>query len=780
MLSLTIGAMAQNTVQVSGSTGSTTWTANNTYILNGYVFVSAGQVLTIEAGTVIKGAAGSGADASALIVAKGGQIFANGTEAAPIVFTYEADPLDGSVAYDTRGQWGGVIILGDASTNFGGPAQIEGIPADNNQAIYGGSNDADNSGVMTYCSIRHGGTELGAANEINGLTLGGVGSATVLDHIEVVSNLDDGIEFFGGTVSITNALVAFCGDDSFDWDQGYRGQNNTNWLAIQDVPNAVGDRGGELDGDDSDDGNVSADEMPFSTPTVNGWTVVGVGGNQGLLFRNGSGGNVINGLLTNVSEGIEIEDKETPEDAFDRWVAGDLTLSNIKVMGTTDALDYDGSEVADGDAQLDAYAAANGVVVDNSLSIDYTFAFDAAGQQATDKLYIEGGQGSGSDWTQGWSFVDERGLFADSFEGGTPLCELGQVYVSEAHTSGTPEDYIEIHNTGNTCSLAGFTLDDELPFADWTFGETVIEAGGYWFDYEDNMSFGSGLSSGGDFVYLGDPAGNVLAVELIASYSEDEAAYGQSFDGPGEINGDAITGCYATPTPGEANAECAPTGCGDPLAANYNADAINIDNTLCEFQGGCTDPLAENYDETVLLDDGSCQYTIRIVVDMTEQGSDGAEIVLDGAAPASMNYANFNAYSFDYTVGEGSFTVAFIASDGTTETIAPRTIAIAAPLASDLFVFCFDADAACTGCTNPGFNEYNAYAMGDDASCTTAPVQGCTYVDAENYDAMANVDDGSCTGFGGGNDCPADLNEDGQIGAADLLVFLGVFGSLCD
>jgi len=167
MLSLTIGAMAQNTVQVSGSTGSTSWTANNTYILNGYVFVSAGQVLTIEAGTVIKGAAGSGADASALIIAKGGQIFANGTEAAPIVFTYEADPLDGSVAYDTRGQWGGVIILGDASTNFGGPAQIEGIPADNNQAIYGGSNDADNSGVMTYCSIRHGGTELGAANEIN-------------------------------------------------------------------------------------------------------------------------------------------------------------------------------------------------------------------------------------------------------------------------------------------------------------------------------------------------------------------------------------------------------------------------------------------------------------------------------------------------------------------------------------------------------------------------------------------------------------------------------------
>ena len=186
----------------------------------------------------------------------------------------------------------------------------------------------------------------------------------------MVSNLDDGIEFFGGTVSVTNALVAFCGDDSFDWDQGYRGQNNANWLAIQDAPNAVGDRGGELDGDDSDDGNVTADEMPFSTPSVNGWTVVSAGNNQGLLFRNGSGGSITNGLICGTNEGIEIEDKETPEDAFDRFIAGDLTLSNIKLVGGTDALDYDGSEVVDGDAQLDAYAAANGIEV-STMNVPY-------------------------------------------------------------------------------------------------------------------------------------------------------------------------------------------------------------------------------------------------------------------------------------------------------------------------------------------------------------------------------------------------------------------------
>ena len=157
-----------------------------------------------------------------------------------------------------------MIILGDATTNFSDStaAQVEGIPADNNQAQYGGDNDEDNSGTLAYVSIRHGGTQLGAANEINGLTLAGVGSGTTIHHVEVVSNFDDGIEFFGGSVTVDNALVAFCGDDSFDWDQGFHG-GGSNWLAIQDQPTGEGDRGGELDGDDSDDGNVSTDEMPL-------------------------------------------------------------------------------------------------------------------------------------------------------------------------------------------------------------------------------------------------------------------------------------------------------------------------------------------------------------------------------------------------------------------------------------------------------------------------------------------------------------------------------------
>lgn len=394
----------------AGGTGTTTWTCDNTYVLEGYVFVQAGQALTIDAGTVIKGAAGSGVDAAALIVVRNGQIYAEGNAECPIIMTYEADPLDGSVSYDTRGQWGGLIILGNATTNFGGLAQVEGVPSDNDQASYGGDDDADNSGILRYLSVRHGGAELGAANEINGITFAGVGSGTTVEYVEVASNLDDGIEFFGGAVSVKNAVVAFCGDDSFDWDQGYHGADNEHWLAIQDQPGVIGDRGGELDGDDSDDGNVSADEMPLSTPTVVGWTIVGLGGGQGLLFRNGSGGHISNAVIANVAEGIEIEDKETPMDAFDHWVSGDLTLSNIVILGD-EAIDYDGSEVEDGDAQLDAYAADNGVVVNNDLAIDYTFGFDASGGTAMDTLNLECGVGSGHTWALGWTLCDAVNLF---------------------------------------------------------------------------------------------------------------------------------------------------------------------------------------------------------------------------------------------------------------------------------------------------------------------------------------------------------------------------------
>ena len=220
-------------VSVTGAiSANTTWTNDNIYELNQKVVVGDGVTLTIEAGTIIKGKPGTGSLASALIIARGGKINAEGTSTNPIIFTSSSDNIDAGQTAGTnlnesnRGLWGGLIILGKAPCSFKGDlteVQIEGIPADDTFGLYGGTITDDDSGILRYVSIRHGGALIGEGNEINGLTLGGVGNKTVIDNIEVVANVDDGIEFFGGTVNATNLLVWAQGDDGLDIDQAYSG-----------------------------------------------------------------------------------------------------------------------------------------------------------------------------------------------------------------------------------------------------------------------------------------------------------------------------------------------------------------------------------------------------------------------------------------------------------------------------------------------------------------------------------------------------------------------------
>ncbi|MDA9334822.1 hypothetical protein N9Q89_01540 [Flavobacteriaceae bacterium] len=227
------GTVGNNTVSVSGMISeSTTWTNDNIYVLNQKVVVPSGVVLTIQAGTIIKGTEGIGSLASALIIAQGGKLNAVGTATEPIIFTSINDNIEVGQTAGTNldetnsGLWGGLIVLGYAPSSFSGDVdvvQIEGIPADDTFGLYGGEDATDNSGVYQYISIRHGGALIGEGNEINGLTLGGVGSGTIIENIEVVANVDDGIEFFGGTVNATNLLVWAQGDDAIDIDQGYSG-----------------------------------------------------------------------------------------------------------------------------------------------------------------------------------------------------------------------------------------------------------------------------------------------------------------------------------------------------------------------------------------------------------------------------------------------------------------------------------------------------------------------------------------------------------------------------
>ena len=229
------------------------WTSNCIYVLNNKVVVPAGITLTIEPGTIIKGTSGTGSLASALVVARGGTLLAAGTVDQPIVMTSIADNITIGESNGTnldqndRGLWGGLIVLGNAPCSFSGDVaalQIEGIPAEDTWGLYGGSDSDDNSGIFKYISIRHGGALIGEGNEINGLTLGGVGAGTEIDNIEVVANVDDGIEFFGGTVDASNLLVWAQGDDAIDIDQAYSGTIDNVVVHLGDIS----DHAFEIDG----------------------------------------------------------------------------------------------------------------------------------------------------------------------------------------------------------------------------------------------------------------------------------------------------------------------------------------------------------------------------------------------------------------------------------------------------------------------------------------------------------------------------------------------------
>jgi len=214
----------------SNISANTTWETGKIYILEGRLAVLDGVTLTIQPGVIVKGREGTGSNATALVIARGGKLMADGTAASPIIFTSVADQIlpgeiaSPNIANNVPGLWGGLLVLGKAPISAAtDEMQIEGIPVSDLNGRYGGTVPADNSGSLKYISIRHGGANIGEGNEINGLTLGGVGSATVVENIEIVANDDDGIEIFGGTVNVKNILVWNAFDDGVDTDQSWGG-----------------------------------------------------------------------------------------------------------------------------------------------------------------------------------------------------------------------------------------------------------------------------------------------------------------------------------------------------------------------------------------------------------------------------------------------------------------------------------------------------------------------------------------------------------------------------
>ena len=387
-------------ITVTDNTGTTTWSKENVYLLDGFVFVNSGDILTIEAGTVVKGKSGTGASAAALIVAKGAKINACGTATNPIIFTFEADPLDGSVGMTTTGQWGGLILLGDAQLNTVPTVQnIEGIPTSEPRGAYGGSNDNDNSGTLCYVSIRHGGTDIGAGNEINGLTLGGVGAGTTIHHIEVVANADDGIEFFGGTPNLKHILVSNVLDDSYDYDQGFRGKGQF-WVAIE---NANSDRGGEHDG-----GTSPEDGLPYATPMLYNNTYIGNGASRAITFRDNAGGEYHNTVFHNFGKGIDIEDLASGEDSKARLDAGDLKLAGVvlSAIGANNIVDNNGIDLSGHANVTNISTASSGITAANPIPSSNLGTGVASGDAWYDNVtYMGAFDVNGTNWAQGWTLT---------------------------------------------------------------------------------------------------------------------------------------------------------------------------------------------------------------------------------------------------------------------------------------------------------------------------------------------------------------------------------------
>jgi hypothetical protein len=289
----TDGAVTAAVEIAADITADTSWSAP-TYLLKKKIYVTGGAKLTIAAGTKILGDA-TATDKAALIVARGSQLIANGTKAAPIVFTSSA--ADGA---KKGGDWAGVALLGSAKINTGAPcavaeagcleAGIEGIPASELKAKFGGTMDASSCGELSYVRVEFAGAELEPAKELNGLTFGGCGSGTKVSYVQVHRGTDDGIEVFGGTVGMDHVLLSGNEDDSLDWDYGWTGK--VQFLVIHQRA-GIGDNGIEAAGSPT---NELA--TPRAAPLLYNVTMIGrAAGGRAITFKEGTLGKIYNGII---------------------------------------------------------------------------------------------------------------------------------------------------------------------------------------------------------------------------------------------------------------------------------------------------------------------------------------------------------------------------------------------------------------------------------------------------------------------------------------------------
>ncbi len=335
------GTTDPQTVFLSGTfTEDLTLDANNTYKLNGSLIMSSGTTLTIPAGITIQALA-SGSDVY-IAISQGAQIIANGTADNPIVLTSDASTPQ-------AGDWGGLIILGDAPINSvtgaaTATSEIASLP-------YGGSDSTDNSGILRYVRVQYSGGSADGQSENNGFSFYGVGSGTTVEYIQVFEGKDDGVEFFGGTVNVDYVSIVNAQDDSIDWTEGYSGSITNAHVEH----GAEHDKGIEADGYNTDIGNNSS-PIFWSKPTVTNLTIIGNGSgtaNEAVRLRAGTQGLFSNLLLEGFAEGFDLDgdagansDNPTGTGVLN----GDLSVTDVTFTDVTLQLKNDtGDAFADTD-----------------------------------------------------------------------------------------------------------------------------------------------------------------------------------------------------------------------------------------------------------------------------------------------------------------------------------------------------------------------------------------------------------------------------------------------
>lgn len=397
---------------ISGTiTADMTLTADKIYALSGPVAVGNDKedntILSIDPGVTIFGETGN----DYLVISRGSQIEALGTAAAPITMTSKADVLGETVG---AGQWGGMVILGNASSNKCPDAgdcalQVEGAF---DGAVFGGTDDTDNSGTLNYLVVKYAGYEIADGNELNGITFGGVGSGTEVDYVQVHANADDGVEFFGGTVDVKHLVLTENQDDSVDWDNGFRG--NMQFVLIKQHATGDANRGIEADNDGS-----TPDSTPFSNPTISNMTIIGGSfdgddDSEGIYLREGTKGSFYNVIVTNAfGECLEVEGNSVSQ--------GHLENGDINFHSSVIACDEnfkDGS-LSDGDThtitelstwwtasttnELNSTATDMAAVLSGIFTIDTTTATQPTDTFFDDVDFIGAVKNADNDWTADWT-----------------------------------------------------------------------------------------------------------------------------------------------------------------------------------------------------------------------------------------------------------------------------------------------------------------------------------------------------------------------------------------